>query len=141
MDQIIYTPDEMPNENVIKAHDELLNASFGNFGWGASPTFSILGILMSILFNPSTTLYRKHPFPKVNDEEFLNEMENTSTEEEKQEVLKSHLDEYWTKMFNKMKDPSPEAAQDLLDRLSDVNSKLDELNEQKQDIIDDWIME
>lgn len=34
-----------------------------------------------------------------------------------------------------------EKAQDLLDRLSDVNSKLDELNEQKQDIIDDWIME
>lgn len=30
-----------------------------------------------------------------------------------------------------------EKAQDLLDRLSDVNSKLDELNEQKQDIIDD----
>jgi len=29
MEQLIYTPDEKPNENVIKAHDELLNASFG----------------------------------------------------------------------------------------------------------------
>ena len=34
-----------------------------------------------------------------------------------------------------MKDP--ETAQDLLNRLSDVNSKLQELESQKQDIIDD----
>lgn len=36
-----------------------------------------------------------------------------------------------------MLNPTPEASQDLLNRLSDVNSKLQELEKQKQDIIDD----
>lgn len=125
MEQLIYTPDEKPNENVIKAHDELLNASFG---WGSN--MGILGLLFAALFNPN-----------INNEEWNKEMENATTDEEKQQVLKSHLDDYWTKAFDKICDPSPEKAQDLLDRLSDVNSKLDELNEQKRDIIDDWIME
>lgn len=136
MEQLIYTPDEKPNENVIKAHDELLNASFG---WGSN--MGILGILFAALFNPNAMMNSKHPFPNVSDEEWNKEMENATTDEERQQVFKSHLDDYWTKAFDKICDPSPEKAQDLLDRLSDVNSKLDELNEQKQDIIDDWIME
>lgn len=74
------------NENV---QNELLS-----FGWGVSPGFSILGMLLSALFNPSATIYGRHPFPDVNDEEFMNEIEKTSTEEERQEVLKAHLDEY-----------------------------------------------
>lgn len=136
MEQLIYTPDERPNENVIKAHDELLNASFG---WGSN--IGILGLLFAILFNPNIMTNNKHPFPNINNEEWNKEMENATTDEEKQQVIKSHLDDYWTKVFDKTCDPSPEKAQDLLDRLSDVNSKLDELNKQKQDIIDDWIME
>ena len=136
MKQLIYTPDERPNENVIKAHDELLNASFG---WGYN--IGILGLLFAVLFNPNAMMNSKHPFPNINNEEWNKEMENATTDEEKQQVIKSHLDDYWTKVFDKICDPSPEKAQDLLDRLSDVNSKLDELNEQKQDIIDDWIME
>lgn len=136
MEQLIYTPDEKPNENVIKAHDELLNASFG---WGSN--MGILGILLAALFNPNAMMNSKHPFPNVSDEEWNKEMENATTDEERQQVLKSHLDEYWTKAFDKMSNLSPEASKDLLDRLSDVNSKLDKLNEQKQDIIDDWIME
>lgn len=135
MKQIICTPNE--NSDVIKAHDELLNASFG---WGASPSFGIFGLLLTMLFNPNTMLNNKHPFPNINDEDWK-EMENTETPEEKEQVLKSHLDEYWTKLFDKMKDPNPETAQDLLNRLSDVNSKLQELESQKQDIIDDWVME
>ena len=136
MENIIYVPDEKPNPDVIKAHDELLNASFG---WGSS--IGILGILMTALFNPTAMLNNKHPFPSVNDDELNKEMENAGTQEEREQVLKSHLDEYWTKLFDKMRDPSPEASQDLLNRLSDVNSKLQELNDQKQSIIDDWIME
>lgn len=136
MEQLIYTPDEKPNENVIKAHDELLNASFG---WGSN--IGILGLLFAALFNPNVMMNSKHPFPNINDEEWNKEMENATTDEEKQQVLKSHLDDYWTKAFDKICDPSPEASKELLDRLSDVNSKLDELNSQKQDVIDDWIME
>ena len=135
MEQIICTPNE--NSDVIKAHNELLNTSFG---WGASPGFGIFGLLLTTLFNPNTMLNNKHPFPNINDEDWK-EMENTETPEEKEQVLKSHLDEYWTKLFDKMKDPNPETAQDLLNRLSDVNSKLQELESQKQDIIDDWVME
>ena len=71
MEQLIYTPDEKPNENVIKAHDELLNASFG---WGSN--IGILGLLFTALFNPNAMMNSKHPFPNINDEEWNKEMEN-----------------------------------------------------------------
>lgn len=36
----------------------------------------------------------RHPFPNINDEEWNKEMENANTDEERHQVLKSHLDEY-----------------------------------------------
>ena len=136
MENLVYTPSE--SDDVIKVHNELLTNSFG--GWGASPVSGLLGVLLlSVLFNP--TAPGKHPFPVVNDEEFEKEMENAETPEEKEEILKSHLDEYWTKMYNKTSNLSLESAQDLLDRLSDVDSKLRDLQQEKQDIIDEWVME
>lgn len=40
-------------------------------------------------------------------------------------------------MYNKTSNLNLESAQDLLDRLSDVDSKLRDLQQEKQDIIDE----
>lgn len=89
------------------------------------------------LFNPSSTVIGQHPFPNINDEDLLNKLENASTEDEKQELIESSLDDYWKKAFDKIKNPDPEAEQRLEEDLKEINNKIEELSKQKQSIIDD----
>lgn len=134
--ELIYTPNEESND-VTKIQNELLSTSFG----APSPGFGILSLILMMIFNPEVMTTGRHPFPTSNEEAFVEEYEAATTEEEKQDVLRSHLDEYWGKLFDKTRNMNTEDEQDLLNRLSDVDSRLKELIEEKQNIIDDWVME
>ena len=114
---------------------ELLN---NTFGWGGQ-SFGLLGVLLMALFDPM--FVNNHPFTDINDEEFLKKFENASTQEEKDELIKSNATDYWKKVFDKVKNPDPEAEQRLDDSLKDINEQLIKLSKQKQSIIDDWVME
>ena len=114
---------------------KLLN---NTLGWGGQ-FFGLTGMLLTALFDPM--FVNNHPFIDINDEEFLKKFKNASTQEEKDELIKSNITDYWKKVFDKVKNPDPEAEQRLDDSLKDINEQLIKLSKQKQSIIDDWVME
>lgn len=51
-----------------------------------------MGMLLMALLDPM--FINNHPFTDKNDEEFLKEFENASTQEEKDELLKANASDY-----------------------------------------------
>lgn len=107
--------------------------------WGGQPfSSSILGLLLTLLFAPEDSMFAKHPFfpsDVVVPEDF-----SEWSEAEKKAFMDEHLDEYWKKYFDKIVNPNKEEFDKLEKSLKDINAEIKTLNDEKQEIVDDWIL-
>ena len=108
-------------------------------GWGGQQFgSSLLGLFLALLFAPEDSIFTKHPFfpsDVVVPEDF-----SEWSEDKKKAFMDEHLDEYWKKYFDKIVNPNKEETDKLEESLKDINAKIRTLNDEKQEIVDDWIL-
>ncbi len=102
-------------------------------GWGSSNLLSTL--LLTMLSGEN--LFTTHPFPElpIKPEE-LDKM----SFEEKQKFYKENLTGYWRAVMDRFENPDLEREKILNDKLKPINEEISKLTNERQEIIDDWIM-
>ena len=102
-------------------------------GWGSSSLLNTL--LLAVLGGEN--IFSTHPFPElpIKPEE-LDKM----SFEEKQKFYKENLTGYWRAVMDRFENPDPEGEKILNDKLKPINEEISKLTNEKQEIIDDWIM-
>lgn len=102
-------------------------------GWGSSNLLSTL--LLATLGGEN--IFTTYPFPEL---PIKSEELDKMSFEEKQKFYKENLTGYWRAVMDRFENPDPEGEKILNNKLKPINEEISKLTNERQEIIDDWIM-